>query len=109
MLVLPDGNEQGCVCLPDSDRQPRGPHGLETRRDAASVSSQTRRLSHLLGERRFLPHMRIALLGGIYSNYHALTAALSDIARHGADATYFLGDLGAFGPHPDRVPELLIQ
>lgn len=53
--------------------------------------------------------MRIALLGGIYSNYHALTAALSDIARHGADATYFLGDLGAFGPHPDRVPELLIQ
>lgn len=53
--------------------------------------------------------MRIALLGGIYSNYHALTAALSDISRHGVDATYFLGDLGAFGPHPDRVPELLIQ
>jgi predicted phosphodiesterase len=24
------------------------------------------------------------------------------------DAVYFLGDLGAFGPHPDRVPELLI-
>jgi diadenosine tetraphosphatase ApaH/serine/threonine PP2A family protein phosphatase len=53
--------------------------------------------------------MRIALLGGIYSNYHALTAALRDITRHGADATYFLGDLGAFGPLPDRVPELLIQ
>ncbi len=52
---------------------------------------------------------RLALIGGIYSNYHALVATLHDIARHGADATYFLGDLGAFGPYPDRVPELLIE
>lgn len=51
---------------------------------------------------------RIAFLGGIYSNYHALVAALDDIATRHVDATYFLGDLGAFGPHPDRVPELLI-
>src|SRR4051794_26525974 len=53
--------------------------------------------------------MRIAFIGGIYSNYHALVATLDDIARRGADAVYFLGDLGAFGPHPDRVPELLIE
>jgi predicted phosphodiesterase len=52
---------------------------------------------------------RLALIGGIYSNYHALVATLDDIARRGADATYFLGDLGAFGPYPDRVPELLIE
>lgn len=52
--------------------------------------------------------MRLAFLGGIYSNYHALAAALDDITRRNVDATYFLGDLGAFGPHPDRVPELLI-
>lgn len=52
---------------------------------------------------------RIAFIGGIYSNYHALVATLSDIDRRGADATYFLGDLGAFGPYPDRVPELLIE
>ena len=51
--------------------------------------------------------MRIAFIGGIYSNAHALTATLDDIARRGAQATYFLGDLGAFGPHPDRIPELL--
>lgn len=51
--------------------------------------------------------LRLAFLGGIYSNYHALVAALGDIARRGVDATYFLGDLGAFGPYPDRVPELL--
>ena len=52
--------------------------------------------------------MKIAFIGGIYSNYHALVATLADIERRGADQTYFLGDLGAFGPHPDRVPELLI-
>ncbi|HJQ37996.1 MAG TPA: metallophosphoesterase family protein [Thermoanaerobaculia bacterium] len=53
--------------------------------------------------------MKLAFLGGIYSNYHALVAALDDIARRGVDATHFLGDLGAFGPHPDRVPRLLIE
>jgi predicted phosphodiesterase len=53
--------------------------------------------------------MRLAFIGGIYSNYWALKATLDDISRRGADATYFLGDLGAFGPHPDRVPELLIE
>lgn len=53
--------------------------------------------------------MRLAFIGGIYSNYHALTAALDDIASRGVDAVYFLGDLGAFGPHPDRVPRLLIE
>ena len=52
--------------------------------------------------------MRIAFIGGIYSNYHALIAALEEIERRKCDATYFLGDLGAFGPHPNRIPELLI-
>jgi predicted phosphodiesterase len=51
--------------------------------------------------------MRIAVLGGIYSNYLALQAALGDIGRRGVDAIYCLGDLGAFGPHPDRVYPLL--
>ena len=52
--------------------------------------------------------MRLAFIGGIYSNYHALVATLDDIATRNVDRTFFLGDLGAFGPHPDRVPELLI-
>ena len=52
---------------------------------------------------------RIAFIGGIYSNYHALVATLADIDRRGVDSTWFLGDLGAFGPQPDRVPELLIE
>jgi diadenosine tetraphosphatase ApaH/serine/threonine PP2A family protein phosphatase len=57
-----------------------------------------------------MPDMtRVALIGGIYSNYHALVATLADIDRRGVDRSFFLGDLGAFGPHPDRVPELLIE
>jgi predicted phosphodiesterase len=51
--------------------------------------------------------VKIAFIGGIYSNHHALVATLDDIARRHADAVYFLGDLGAFGPYPDRVPRLL--
>src|SRR5262249_31381039 len=50
---------------------------------------------------------RIAVFGGIYSNSPALAAALEDAARRGAEAVYCLGDLGAFGPHPDRVFPLL--
>ena len=46
---------------------------------------------------------RIALLGGVYSNYLALEAALADARGRGAEAIYCLGDLGGFGPHPDRV------
>lgn len=52
---------------------------------------------------------RFAFIGGVYSNYWALRATLDDISRRGADETFFLGDLGAFGPHPNRVPELLIE
>ena len=54
-------------------------------------------------------HHRIACLGGIYSNYLALEQALLDIARRGADQIICLGDLGAFGPHPDRVFPLLAE
>jgi predicted phosphodiesterase len=50
---------------------------------------------------------RLALFGGVYNNDRALAAVLADIARHGADATWCLGDLGGFGPHPDRAIERL--
>src|SRR5947208_12914138 len=50
---------------------------------------------------------KIAVFGGIYSNHLALAAALADAERRGAEALYCLGDLGAFGPHPDRVFPLL--
>ena len=56
-----------------------------------------------------LSHRRVALLGGVYSNYLALEAAITDARRRGAEALYCLGDLGGFGPHPDRVFPLLRQ
>jgi predicted phosphodiesterase len=50
---------------------------------------------------------RIAVFGGIYSNHLALAAALDDARRRGVQALFCLGDMGAFGPHPDRVFPLL--
>jgi predicted phosphodiesterase len=50
---------------------------------------------------------RIAVFGGIYNNHLALAAALGDAAKRGAEAIYCLGDMGAFGPYPDRVFPLL--
>ncbi|MBI3635346.1 MAG: metallophosphoesterase, partial [Candidatus Rokubacteria bacterium] len=50
---------------------------------------------------------RVALLGGVYSNHRALAACLEDARRRGADAVYCLGDIGGFGPRPDRVFPLL--
>jgi len=52
---------------------------------------------------------RIACFGGIYSNYLALEVAIHDAKSRGVDAMYCLGDLGAFGPHPDRVFPLLLD
>ncbi len=50
---------------------------------------------------------RIALFGGVYANALALEAALGDARARGVEAVYCLGDLGGFGPHPDRVFPLL--
>src|SRR6266478_5348964 len=50
---------------------------------------------------------RLSLFGGVYSNDPALEAVLADISRRGADAAWCLGDLGGFGPHPDRAIERL--
>src|SRR5262249_52592435 len=53
------------------------------------------------------PYSRIAVFGGVYSNHLALSALLDDAARRGAEAVYCLGDLGAFGPNPEKVWPLL--
>jgi len=50
---------------------------------------------------------RIALLGGLYSNYLALAEALRIARARGVEAIFALGDFGAFGPHPDRTVDLL--
>ena len=55
------------------------------------------------------PFSRIAVFGGVYSNHLALLELLEDAARRGAEAVYCLGDLGAFGPNPEKVRPLLAQ
>src|SRR5262245_8671844 len=50
---------------------------------------------------------RIAVFGGVYNNYLALATTVRDARERGAEALYGLGDLGAFGPYPDRVFPLL--
>jgi len=53
--------------------------------------------------------VKIAFFGGIYNNYLALDAAIEDARRRGAERIFCLGDLGAFGPYPDRVFPLLLD
>ncbi len=50
-----------------------------------------------------------AFFGGIYNNYLALCTAIEDARARGAEKLFCLGDLGAFGPYPDRVFPLLIE
>lgn len=54
------------------------------------------------------PFERVLVFGGVYSNHHALCAVLEKAREHGVDAIYCLGDLGGFGPHPEKVHPLLV-
>ncbi len=49
----------------------------------------------------------VALIGGVYSNHLALRETLKDARKRHVDAIYCLGDLGAFGPHPNRTCDIL--
>lgn len=55
------------------------------------------------------PFGKIAVFGGVYNNRFALEALLEDAHRRGAEAVYSLGDLGGFGPSPEKVRPLLEQ
>ena len=50
---------------------------------------------------------RVAFFGGVYSNYLALEALLEDARARGVRRLYCLGDLGAFGPFPDRACQIM--
>jgi len=52
---------------------------------------------------------RLAVFGGVYSNALALEVAIEDARRRGAEALCCLGDLGGFGPHPERIPPILLE
>lgn len=55
------------------------------------------------------PYSRIAVFGGVYNNHFGLAALLEDTARRGVEAIYCLGDLGGFGPSPEKVRPLLAE
>jgi len=52
-------------------------------------------------------NMKVLLFGGIYNNYLALEALLKEAKELDVGELYFLGDVGGFGPFPDRVFPLL--
>ncbi len=59
------------------------------------------------GEGELPGYTRVAAFGGVYSNHLALAEAVADARRRGAESLLCLGDLGAFGPSPDRVFPIL--
>lgn len=52
---------------------------------------------------------KFAVFGGVYNNYLALESLIHEAHERGAEKFFCLGDLGAFGPHPDRVFPLLLK
>jgi predicted phosphodiesterase len=50
---------------------------------------------------------RLAVFGGVYANHLALRATLDDIAARGVEHACCLGDLGGFGPAPEKSLALL--
>jgi len=54
-------------------------------------------------------YRRIVVCGGVYNNYLALASLLQETQVLRPDAIFCLGDLGAFGPHPNRVYPLLVE
>jgi len=62
----------------------------------------------LWGEEEEPSFGKVVVFGGVYSNHHALQSLLETVDRDaGVDALVCLGDLGAFGPHPDRSIALI--
>jgi hypothetical protein len=76
----------------------------ETDREAARSSFLEREADGVEVEG---PFRRIAVMGGVYNNHRALAALLADATERGVEAFYCLGDLGGFGPSPEKVRALL--
>ncbi len=48
-----------------------------------------------------------AVFGGVYNNHLALEAVLADARTQGAEQIFCLGDIGGFGPSPNKSIEIL--
>lgn len=52
-------------------------------------------------------YRKVAVFGGVYSNHLALKQLLVECDKIGVEAIFCLGDIGGFGPFPDRCFPLL--
>ncbi len=50
---------------------------------------------------------RLAAFGGVYNNHLALATTLAEIARRAPEHAWCLGDLGGFGPAPEKSAALM--
>lgn len=58
---------------------------------------------HHIGSLVEINRGRFAVFGGVYNNHLSLAATVDDARGLGVDGLFCLGDMGGFGPHPDRV------
>ncbi len=84
--------EQAGRVLSRAERRAQRQHHLAREQDSVAVEG---------------PYSRVVVFGGVYSNHFALEALLQRAHDHGAEAVYCLGDLGGFGPSPEKVWPLL--
>ncbi len=75
------------------DTSPRGPSILARHSSSPSWQDTNRG-----GD----SYSRVIVFGGVYNNHLALEKLLGEAERLEAEAVYCLGDMGGFGPHPDR-------
>jgi hypothetical protein len=78
--------------LPQSERQSEIANHLAAVKDDTPVEG---------------PYRRVAVFGGVYNNRVGLESLLEDARQRGAEAVYCLGDLGGFGPNPEKVWPLI--
>ena len=50
-----------------------------------------------------------AFISDVHSNYEALQAVLADIAEHGVEVVYCLGDMVGYGPNPRECLDVLMN
>lgn len=74
-----------------------------------NLSEQNKTISTFKTKPDTQPQRRIAVFGGIYNNHLSLKATLAHAKQQGADTFYCLGDMGGFGPSPDKVFPYLME
>src|SRR5581483_10421083 len=107
LLELAPGQRARRPHLSDPARCAGSANGTHARRDAGADPPALVGLPHLHRRGAVVPDVSYALFGGVYNNWLALEATLQDARARGCAERYCLGDLGGFGPHPDRVFPIL--